>query len=210
MAEFLYAVNQYFVFRMESIPELEPFNTEESPVEEKAAKRKESNDDLLPETKKLRGIKCALVAPAKKDKTIARYLVTRILQHDFLPECNKVNVWQLKHPEDPRFKYEQLTPKQQSKVEKLFDEIMKTPNQKAIKFFDDELGFLSQGGKDCGPFGTKGLCELDYLLETIAWRLSKDDTQVDRDFPDQDYYTDDVFKPVNFIDGTVAFLDFVD
>lgn len=170
----------------------------------------------LPKTNKI----CSKTSTLKKAerewaRPMPRYLVTRILQRDYLGEdsANFVSVWQLRHEDPLAHTYTGLTEDQHRKVRDLFWSIRTTALHKAVMLTEgrqSDLSFLGEGGKECGPYGTKGLTEMDYVFEQIAIRMSPDDTRVQR--PAQQEALNDTrpLEPVDLINGKVAFLEFLE
>jgi hypothetical protein len=146
-------------------------------------------------------------------RPMPHYLVTRIVQRDDIWSYDSMNIWQLNHPESAVFEYDELTSNQQEKVEKMFKNIMQTEMGKMVQFSvadNDCLEAFGEGGENCGPYGTDGLTELDYVLEKISIRLSKDDTLVNRIFTAPAQTSFDVFTPMDLVNGKFAFLEFIE
>ncbi len=155
-------------------------------------------------------------SPKKKTKhtppcrrPMPKYLLTKIFYPaESVGEDKTLDVWQLKQ-NDPLFKYPELTETQQRKVEVFFRDIMKAKLEEIIILAEsaneeDTISFTGQG-EDCG---TDGLSELDYLLETIAVRLGKDNSRAER-APIAQTILPDTLTPSDLVNGKVALVHFV-
>ncbi len=200
-----------FMFRLPteraSAKTLRPKGKEAKTGGEKASKKTKSNGITTNETTK---------------RPMPSYLVTRITS-EFLSESTTKDVWQLKQ-QDPLYKYKELSSLQQRKVEAMFQTIINADPEDIVQFrnhSDDDIGFNIEGGKSCGDYGTKGLSELTYILEIIAFRLSKDTdlVEIDGEFVKRPILSRDPFthseiwhhvlSPQDLINGKIAFLEFV-
>lgn len=73
------------------------------------------------------------------------------------------------------------------KVDKLFQTIQDTKAQKRVMMWDDDIAFAEDD-------------ELNSILETIAWRVSTKEPNL---VPDN-------LSPLSFVDGSVAFVQFME
>jgi hypothetical protein len=177
----------------------------------KVARPREEKQSVHKTSENNKPEKVQLKKKPKKDyfkRPMPSYLIVKVLQADFVWDCDQVSIWQLKQS-DPLFKYPTLTFKQQAKVDQLFKQIRSTEPQRFVTLSTEDMCFLGEGGEECGPCGTHGLTEGDYLLETIAYRISKDDTGVMREFPKQ-AVKPEVLGPMDFVNGKIAFLQFIE
>ncbi len=176
-------------------------------VKKKSIRKREQEEKIpVPAKKKVK------VAKKPKGRPMPRYLFTKIVHSESVGANLALDVWQLKQ-NDPSHKFSELNEKHQHKVEVLFQTIMESELEDIIIMHEsddeeDTISFTGEGGKECGPYGTQGLSEMDYLLETIAYRLSKDNSLARRELPKQSIQPDTI-TPLDLVNGKVAFLEFI-
>jgi hypothetical protein len=139
-------------------------------------------------------------------KILPTILVTQIMHAYDVVRCTRQNIWLLKNPENPQCIYDELTEKQNKKVEKMFNQIMKTPlyHVVMIKDNDDEtdIAYFTVDDKD-------STTELDFIMETIAYRLNPDDANMEQPQKFTKCNLQNLTQQ-SLLDGTVTFLQFVD
>lgn len=141
-------------------------------------------------------------------RSLPLFIISQCIQRDYVDVMTDVEVWKLRHPENPDHVFPNLTKEQCHKVTKLYAKLRKASLAEHVILWDDDLGFVGEGGRDCGPYGEKGLSEFSYIMETIAYRLTPDRTEVVR--PKEEEDTDTIkLHPMtsdDLINGTVGFL----
>lgn len=125
------------------------------------------------------GIAQGTKAAVSAKTPLPRYLITHCAQRDYLSACDEIEIWQLR-TSDPEAQFPNLTKAQQQKVSNLFKDLKHRSPFKFTTLWDNDIEFLGEGGQDCGADGERGLSEFTYLMETIAWRMSPDRTEVKR------------------------------
>ncbi len=164
------------------------------------APREESNKQEKP------GKKQKMQESRKDDRRpMPSYLIVNLRpKSPFRAECDRVSIWQMNQL-DPLFKYPFLRPHEQLKVEKILQKIQKTHLQKTVCFSCDDLDFIVDDDEKYG-----GLTEFDFVFESIATRITADDTLSDLYVPQDQHMKFETLAPVDFINGKIAFLEFVE
>lgn len=149
---------------------------------------------------------------AKQEKTLLalpRYIVTHCMQRDYVSDDCEVEVWRLR-TQDPAAQFPSLNRKQQAKVTKFFQELQTRDLNEFLTLWDNEdFDWAGEGGTECGPYGTKGMSEFQYVFETIATRLSPDRSNVERPHwveADKTEMENEKLSAFDLINGNVAFV----